>query len=151
MRRIRTRSLFLGLFAALLLSFMTWANWQEPNLHDYVPVTTVTLLRVGGLTDPARARELERHVSSLDGVTTCNVSAKNQLAVVMHYADQLSTADVRRALSAGGAYAVTAQPTEIPQASAAPAGPQCPVPAGYVLALERVRFAFNLRRFFVKV
>jgi hypothetical protein len=148
MRRVRTRSLFVGFVGALILSVLTWANWQEPNLHDFVPPATLTILHVGGLTDPVRAAELARRVAVLDGVTTCNLNPETQVAVVMHYPDQTSAADLRRAFSAGGAYAVSDQKME---PSAAPAGPQCPVPAGYVVALERVRFALNFRRFFVKV
>jgi hypothetical protein len=30
-------------------------------------------------------------------------------------------------------------------------GPQCPVPQGYLVALEKLRFALNLRRLFITV
>ena len=148
MPRIRIRSLFAGLFALLLVSLLTWANWQEPNLHDYVPSASISLLHVGGLSDPARAASLERRIAVLDGVTDCNLNSQTQVAVVTHYPDQISLADIRRSLSNNGAYVVTEQ-AFVPAAAAT--GPQCPVPAGYLVALEKLRFALNFRRFFIQV
>mgnify|MGYP002777017035 CR=1 FL=1 len=149
----RTRRFRSWLWAVALpvLALLTWAGWEEPSLHHYAAPTRLTIVRVGGLTDATRAQELYQRIRSLDGVTACTITPATQLAVVAYETEHLSEAEVRRALSAGGAYAVA--PAALAAASsdhAGPARPQCPVPASYLVAIDRFRFALNVRRLFVR-
>ena len=136
-----------GLLAAGLLTVLMWANWEAPALHEFAPVTQLTILRVGGLSEPAQARQLTANLRTLDGLSACHINAATQLAVISFDPAQLSIADVRNALASGGTYSVAAP--ELP-ALAGPARPQCPIPASYLTALDHLRFTLNVRRFFVQ-
>lgn len=127
------------------LGLLGWANWNEPNLHDYPAPVTVAALQ---LTEPltvAQAAALRTRVTETPGVTACTVSADGRAAVFTYRPAEASPAEVAARLA--NEYAVREY-----HAPALPdTGPQCPVPQQYVSALEQLRFALNVRRFFVKV
>ena len=133
--------------AALVIVLLTWANWQEPERQKASPTTQLAVWRVGGLTDPRQALALDQRLRALDGVTACELNATTQLAVVSYNPEQLSEADVRRALATGGAYVVTR-----PSLAVAEAGgfvqPSASSPAVYLAAFSRLRNALNVRRLF---
>lgn len=127
--------------AAVLL----WANWQEPNLHDYPAPIGVGALRVAGVQPGAQAAALRARLLRVPGITACTVSPDAHAVAYTYHPGEVQPAQVPQQL----APAFWAQVYEAPAAPLA--GPQCPVPLGYVQALERLRFTLNLRRFLVKV
>lgn len=130
-----------------LAALVVWASWEEPNLHDYAKPVQVALLRVEGIRSPAQAQALEQQLGAVPGVAACTFNARTQVATLLYHAAEVSEAELTRIVSVGGTLPV--QPLAV---AAAPASArQCPVPPGYLLALERVRFALNLRRLFVRV
>jgi cation transport ATPase len=108
----------------------------------------LAILKVHGLTDSRLAVDLQDRVSHMPGVTACTVAPTTQVAVVSYRPEETTEVAIRQMLAAGGAYVVSPAPP-LPQTAAL--GPQCPVPASYVLAVERLRFALNFRRFLVRV
>lgn len=134
--------------ALAVLALLVWANWQEPDLHSFAPSVRLVILKVHGLADPRSAVDLQDRVTHLPGVAACTLEPTVQVAVVSYHPEETTEAAIRQALAAGGAYGVSTAPP-LPQTAAI--GPQCPVPASYVLALERLRFTLNFRRFLVRV
>ncbi|MGI4862930.1 MAG: hypothetical protein ACRYFZ_03350 [Janthinobacterium lividum] len=129
-----------GVFLLLL-----WSNWQEPNLHDYPAPVTVGALRVAGVQPGPQATALHARLLQLPGITACTVSADAQAVAYTYHPDEITPAQVQQQVASG----FRVQEYHAP--AAAIVGPQCPVPTGYIVALERLRFALNLRRLFVKV
>lgn len=144
----RVRPLVNFSLAALVLTLLTWANWQSPTPTPAAPPIQRAVLRIGGLTDPARAAELARRLAVRDGITACSLNAVTQIADVTHDPDYISAAELRRALADGGAYVVMPVPSDV--SAVASFGPPSPGSASYGAALKRLRGALNFRRFFVK-
>ena len=131
----------LGSAAALLL----WANWQEPNLHDYPAPIAVAALRVAGVPPGPAATALHNQLVHLPGVTACTISADAHSLAFTYQPGVVTPAQVQQQVARS--YRVQAY-----EAPATPAvGPQCPVPMRYVTALEQLRFSLNLRRLFIRV
>ncbi len=131
----------LGSAAALLL----WSNWQEPNLHDYPSPIGVGALQVAGVQPGPQAVALHTRLMQIPGITACTVSADAHAVAYTYHPDEVTPAQVQQQV------APAFQVQEYHAPAAPVVGPQCPVPLGYVTALERLRFALNLRRLFVKV
>jgi hypothetical protein len=131
----------LGSAAALLL----WANWQEPNLHDYPAPIGVAALQVAGLQPGPQAVALHDQLVRLPGVTACTISADAHSLAFTYQPSVVTPAQVQQQVARS--YRVQSY-----VAPATPAlGPQCPVPLRYVTALEQLRFTLNLRRLFIRV
>lgn len=127
----------------LLLALVVWGSWHEPDLHDFTPTTEFITLAAPGLQPGAAARQLQARALALPGVTACALRPEKQLLTLAYRPAELSAAVLQQRLALS--------PLPQPEPSAAEAARQCPVPAGYVQALERLRFAFNLRRLFVQL
>ena len=139
----RFYSLMVQVAAASVVSVLTWSNWQEPNLHDYPEPISVAVVQLSG---PALNVEgLHRLVTHVSGITACTISADVRSMAFTYHPNEVTPEQVQQQLPA----AWHAQLYQAPPALIT--GPQCPVPQGYVVALERLRFALNLRRLFVKV
>lgn len=133
--------LALGCVALLLL----WSNWQEPNLHDYPKPVSVGALEVAGVQPGPQAAALHARLLQIPGITACTVSADAHAIAYTYHPGEVTPAQVQQQVASGfrvQEYHAPAAPT---------AGPQCPVPTRYIVALEQLRFALNLRRFFIKV
>ncbi|TGE26015.1 hypothetical protein E5K00_12730 [Hymenobacter aquaticus] len=127
--------------ALLVVSVFVWSSWEEPDLHEYAPpVEFLSLATPAQLPAPAAA-QLQARAQALPGVTACALRPDRHILLLAFNPDKL-TAD-----QAGRALGLRALPAAAPD----PTVRQCPVPAGYVIALEHLRFALNLRRLFVVV
>ena len=131
--------------ALVALALLTWGSWNEPNLHDYPAPIQVGMWQVADVQPGPAAIDLHDQLLQLPGITACTVSADAHSVAYTYHPDETTPATVQAALAPGFQLRAYQAP------AVAATGPQCPVPAGYVLALERIRFAFNLRRLFVKV
>lgn len=131
----------LSCLAALLL----WANWQEPNLHDYPAPVSVGALRLAGVQPGAQAAALHARLLQIPGITSCTLSADAHALAFTYQPDVVTPAQVRQLVARSG------QAQEYVAPATPVVGPQCPIPQGYIVALERLRFALNMRRFFVRV
>ncbi|MCB2379373.1 hypothetical protein LGH70_17375 [Hymenobacter sp. BT635] len=123
------------------MSVLVWSSWEEPNLHEYAPPVEFITLNAPNLQPGPAARQLQMQAQALPGVTACALRADKQLLMLAFNPEQLTAEQICRKL------ALTALPAQAPD----PTVRQCPVPPGYVMALERLRFALNLRRLFVVV
>lgn len=131
----------LGLFGAA--SLLTWASWQEPSLHDYPQPISVAAVRLAG---PGTAlAAMHDQVVRLPGITACTVNADARSLAFTYHPDEVTPAQVCQQLPAAWHAQLYQAPMQLV------AGPQCPVPQGYLVALDRLRFALNLRRLFVNV
>ena len=126
--------------AAAVLTLLTWSSWQEPSLHDYAPPTTFATLSAPALRPGPAAARLQARITALPGVTACALRPDKQLLTLAYNPELLSAEQLYARLGL----------RPLPVAPPNPAVRQCPVPAGYVLVAERLRFALNLRRLFVR-
>lgn len=129
--------------ALVLLTLVAWGSWQEPSLHEFIPVTEFVTLTAPDLQPGAAAEQLQARALALPGVTACAVRPEKQLLTLAYRPAELSAGQLQQRLN------LSALPQ--PELSAEAAARQCPVPPGYVQALERLRFTFNLRRLFVRL
>ena len=132
-----------GLAAGLvaLTALLTWSSWQAPDLSSYARPAEFVVFDAPGLQPGPDSARLQARVEALPGITACAIRPAKQLLVVAFNPDSLSQAQLSQRLG------LVAQPPPPPNPSAR----QCPVPAGYVLALEKARFALNLRRLFLSI
>ncbi|GAA4383933.1 hypothetical protein [Hymenobacter koreensis] len=128
--------------AAMAAALFTWSSWEEPSLHEYAPPTEFITLSAPALQEGPAAVQLQARAQALPGVTACALRPQKQLLTVAYNPERLSAAELCRELG-------NLRP--LPVAAPDPAGRQCPVPPGYVQAMERVRFALNLRRLYVSI
>ena len=131
--------------ATCLVGLLLWANWQEPNLHDYSTPASVSALRLEGVQPGAQAAALHARLLRVPGITACTVSADAHALAFTYYPDVITPAHVRQLI------ARSYQAQEYVAPATPVVGPQCPVPQGYIVALEKLRFALNLRRLFIRV
>lgn len=128
--------------AALLLAaagLLTWGSWYDPALSNYARPATFVIFDAPDLQPGADSVRLQAHIAAWPGVTACAIRPARQLLVVAYNPDSLSEQQLSQRLG------LVAQPPPPPSSDAR----QCPVPAGYVQALEQLRFACNLRRLWV--
>ncbi|MBC6988117.1 hypothetical protein [Hymenobacter sp. BT491] len=136
-----------SLLVVVLLILLTWASWEDPSLHDYVEPVSILQLQIDGLRTPPQAVHLQQQMAAVPGVAACSINARTQLATLLYHAGTVSEAELLRVVSVGGVFAVA----KLEPAPRANDRRQCPVPPGYTTALERIRFALNLRRLFVRI
>jgi hypothetical protein len=129
------------ILALLVVGLLVWGSWSEPNLHEFAPTTEFITLNAPALRPGPAAQQLQARAQALPGVTACALRPDKQLLTLAYHPDQLTAEELCQQLGL--------QP--LPMAAPDPAARQCPVPAGYVLALERIRFALNLRRLFISL
>jgi hypothetical protein len=128
-----------------LALLLLWANWQEPNLHDYPAPVTVGALRLAGVQPGAQANALHARLLQVPGITACTISADAHALAFTYHPDVVSPTQVQRLV------ARSYQAQEYVAPATPVVGPQCPVPQGYLVALEKLRFTLNLRRLFIRV
>ncbi|MBC7448246.1 MAG: heavy-metal-associated domain-containing protein [Hymenobacteraceae bacterium] len=131
---------------AAVSGLLLWANWQAPALHGYARPVTVATLRVEGVGSARQAVALERQVSAVPGITACTIQPRAARATLFYHPDETSIPAIQAAFARLGVRHVLPV-----RAAAVATGPQCPVPSSYVMALDRLRFVLNFRRFWVAV
>lgn len=124
-----------------MLALLTWGSWQDPDLSQYTRPVNYVILDAPTLQPGADSARLQGRVERLPGVTACAIRPAKQLLVVAFNPDSMSQQQLCQRLG------LAAQPTPPPN----PTARQCPVPTGYVVLLEKIRFALNLRRLFIHV
>ena len=126
----------------LLLALLVWGSWNEPSLHEFTPTTEFITLDAPALLHPGpAAARLQARARALPGVTACAVRPEKHLLTLAYHPGELRAEELCRQLAL----------RPLPLAAPDPSVRQCPVPPGYITALEKLRFAFNLRRFFVRL
>ena len=143
----RLRRPLAGSATTALLGLLLWANWELPALHNFAPPVEFITFQVDEQATPAFGSHLQRVAAALPGVTAAALNPRAHCLTVAWQPARIDGAAVYECLRAAGHGRVWALPAAT--LSAAEAARQCPVPAGYVQALERLRFTLNLRRFFV--
>lgn len=128
-------------FVALLL----WASWDAPEMHHYVRPVEVAVWQLAPLPSPAAAQTLATRLATEPGVSACSVSPRTNCVAFVYHPGEANLLELYQAISRHGARVIDNPPAP----TIAPAIRQCPVPTGYVLLLDKVRFALNLRRLFV--
>jgi copper chaperone CopZ len=132
-----------------LLTLVTWASWEEPELHSYAKPVHIVQFYVANVQSQNQADDLRQQMTAVPGVTACAINPHTQCATVLYQEENISAAELGRILSVGGVFEVSRIRTSKTSPTAAASERQCPVPSKYVLALEQLRFALNLRRLFI--
>ncbi|MGY3090681.1 hypothetical protein ACVWYF_003742 [Hymenobacter sp. UYAg731] len=129
----------------LPVAILVWANWQAPEMHHYMQPADSVIWQLAPLESPDAARTLETRLSAQPGVAACSVSPRTSCIALVYHPDEATPDDLYRAIGQSGFRVITNPPVQTSTAR------QCPVPAGYFVFLDKVRFALNLRRLFVSV
>lgn len=129
------------------LALLLWANWAAPEMHHYLRPAEMRVWQLAPLASPAAAQALATQLATEPGVSACAVSPRTNCVAFVYYPDKVTPAALYQAVGRRGARVVAHPPANAP----APTLRQCPVPSSYLLFLDQVRFALNLRRFFVSV
>ncbi|UOQ69489.1 hypothetical protein [Hymenobacter volaticus] len=124
---------------------LTWANWNAPEMHHFVEPAATVVWQLAPLASPTAAHALEMQLTQTSGVKACAVSWRTNCVAFVYHPAQATPATLARAVRRIGVEVVS--PHSVP--SPRPAIRQCPVPPGYTLLIDRIRFSLNLRRFFV--
>jgi len=145
---VRTAQLFRSIFrrswALPVGALLLWANWEAPAMHHYARPVEVTVWQLAPLASPAAAQALATRLATEPGVAACSVSPRTNCVALVYHAGEASPTALYEAVQRHGAR-VIANP---PAPTASPAIRQCPVPTSYLLVMDQIRFALNLRRFF---
>jgi hypothetical protein len=105
----------------------------------------VGALRLAGVQPGAQANALHARLLQVPGITACTISADAHALAFTYHPDVVSPTQVQRLV------ARSYQAQEYVAPATPVVGPQCPVPQGYLVALEKLRFTLNLRRLFIRV
>lgn len=124
-------------------ALLVWANWEAPEMHHFVRPAATAVWQLAPLGGPEAVHTLETRLAAVPGVSACAVSVRTGCVALVYRPEEASPEALGQAVRRNGGRVVSAPPAP------AVAVRQCPVPAGYVLWLDQVRFALNLRRFFV--
>ncbi|OWP64695.1 hypothetical protein CDA63_02745 [Hymenobacter amundsenii] len=123
-----------------LLLAVGWGSWNEPSLHEFTPTTEFITLVAPALAPGLAADQLQAR-PALPGVTACALRPDKHLLTLAYRPAEMSADELIQRLGL--------RPMPLPAPD--PTARQCPVPPGYVQALERLRFSFNLRRLLVRL
>lgn len=116
-------------------------------MHYYVRPVEVIVWQLTPLASPATAQALATQLAAEPGVSACSVSPRTNCVALVYHPGEASPAALYQAVRRHGAHVVDNPPAP----TVAPAIRQCPVPASYLAVLDQLRYALNLRRFFVSV
>lgn len=114
-------------------------------MHHYVRPVEVTVWQLAPLASPAAAQRLAGQLATEPGVSACSVSPRTNCVAFVYHPGEASLAALYKAVHRRGAQVIDNPPAP----TTAPAIRQCPVPTSYLVMLDNLRFALNLRRFFV--
>lgn len=117
-------------------------------MHHFVRPAATAIWPLAPLGSPAAAQALQAHLAAEPGVAACAVSLRTGCVALVYHPDETAPGALYQAVGRYGARVLTHAPA--PSANAA-APRECPVPPGYLLLIDQVRFTLNLRRFFVAV
>lgn len=131
---------------SLLVVVLAWANWEEPAMHHFVQPVETAIWQLAPL-DSAAAQALEARLAAEPGIAACAVSLRTGCAALVYHPNQVTPAALYEAVHRQGGRVISNPSTS----AVAPVMRECPVPPGYVLLIDRVRFMLNVRRFFVTV
>lgn len=124
---------------AIVAALLTWANWEPKPLHAYAKPVSMSIFKAEELQTAPVAAAFSQQLEKVPGVTACSANPESQLVAVTYHTDQLTEADLKRFIEQR--FKVSKPSFE----SDEPAGPQCPVPAEYILALEQFKYALCFR------
>ena len=132
---------------SLLTGVLLWANWEAPDMHHFVQPAETVIWQLAAVDSPSVAQALEAQLAKTPGVAACAESPRTGRLALVYHPTEVTPAALYQAVGRTGTRVLT----DPPAATAPPTIRACPVPPGYVLLLDQVRFALNLRRFFVTV
>jgi hypothetical protein len=133
--------------AGAVLSLFVWASWDAPEMHHFAHPVEMAVWQLAPLSSPAAAKTLEAELAAEPGVSACAVSTRTGCVALVYHPEQATPDALYEAVGRHGARVVNNPPPP----TTPPAIRQCPVPVGYLLAIDRFRFSLNLRRLFVSV
>jgi hypothetical protein len=131
-------------WALPLVALLLWASWETPEMHHYVRPVEVTVWQLAPLPSPAAAQTLATQLATEPGVSACSVSPRTNCVAFVYHPAEASLTALYAAVRRHGVQVIDNPPAP----TVAPAIRQCPVPTGYLIVLDQIRFALNLRRLF---
>ncbi|MGI4821369.1 MAG: hypothetical protein ACRYFV_09175 [Janthinobacterium lividum] len=134
-------------WALPVVAILLWANWEAPEMHHFVRPVEMIVWQLAPLATPAAAQNLATQLATEPGVSACAVSPRTHCVAFVYHPAEVSPEALYEAVEHRGGRVLDHPLTNAPK----PALRQCPVPTGYLLLLDQMRFALNLRRFFVSV
>ncbi len=114
-------------------------------MHHYVRPIEMTVWQLAPVGSPAAAQALRSQLAAEPGVAACAVSPRTNCVAFVYHPGEVSLPGLYAAIGRHGARVIDNPPAR----TGPPLIRQCPVPGSYLVLLDRVKFALNLRRFFV--
>ena len=122
------------------MAVLVWANWEEKPLHAYVKPINMAVFKAADLQTAEEANLLSQQIQRLTGVTACSANPESRLVAITYYADQQTEDRLK-----GHVLQRFKQVSKPSFETDEPTGPQCPVPAEYILKLEQFKYALCFR------
>ena len=116
-------------------------------MHHFVRPVEVVVWQLTPLANSAAAPVLRGRLAAEPGVSACAVSPRTNCVALVYHPESTTPEALYRAVGRYGGRVVSNPPPP----AAGPVLRQCPVPSGYVVLLDQLRFALNVRRFFTAV
>ncbi|MEZ4904508.1 MAG: hypothetical protein R2822_23550 [Spirosomataceae bacterium] len=110
-------------------------------MHARVKPISMTILKVEGLDNNLQADRVRNSISKAPGVTACSANSTSSIVSITFDPDQTSATALSQLVGNLTHQAVKNASFE----GIEPSGPQCPVPLSYIMAFERVKYAFCFR------
>ncbi len=127
--------------AALFGSFVVYANLEPAPLHARAVPVTMTILRVNNELPQTKYDEVRRNIETETGVTACAANAENKIVSITFDPEKSTILALQEKVAQITKSTVEKAVFENVSSS----GPQCPVPQEYIIAFERVKYAFCFR------
>lgn len=130
---------FMSIF---LIVFTVYANIDTPPLHYYAPESEMQMYRIESFGQKGNPTNIKTEVLALDGVTACAVNEQSKILAVTFYPQKNSSEKLQNYLT--NQLGLTLSKATFPKMGNN--AKECPVPLGYILAIEKLKYALCFRK-----
>jgi hypothetical protein len=126
--------------AAMFLGFMIYANWQPKPLHAYAKDSQLSIYQLQNRATEQDLRKINDELEQVEGISAVAGNTESQMLSVVFHPDEISESEVKSWLSNKN---IDFEKADF-SVEGSPAA-QCPVPHGYIMAFEKIKYALNFR------
>lgn len=123
-----------------LVSFFIYANLDTKPMHAYAKPTGIELFEVKEGLNDQRIEELNTKIEAIEGITAFAGNAESKIISVLYNPEKINQKKITEIL--------IDENLTLEKPSFGPKDPnvaECPVPYGYILQFQKLKYAFNIR------